>query len=339
VTRFWGDLVARIAGLQACMLSREQLSALARETGLEGFATRLEATGRLPVPVESPRDPCSLERAFRRAAAAPLAVVGRWIGPRHDVISLFYDDEDRRSIRALLRGAAAGVPAAVRIAGLVPTPALPQRALEELAGRPTIGDVAASLVAMSHPFGAIVRAEATRPKPDLLVMETSLRRYFAEHALRAAGRAPRGATGRRMLVQYVQRSIDLENAWVALQLNSVHDPAPAPFFVDGGRMLDRATFEAAVSADDAASSQRLIDQAFAGSPLAGVVSAGPEGSERALISMELAMARRQRWLDPVGIPRIVEFFMRLRGEARDLTTVLWHTSLGAPFDPAALVTP
>jgi vacuolar-type H+-ATPase subunit C/Vma6 len=331
--------VARCAGLQARLLTRGQLSRLAGEVGVEAFATQLEATGRLPVPVGSPRDTSSLERAFRRAAAAPLAVLARWAGARHDVTSLFYDDEDRRSIRALIRGAAAGVPAADRIAGLVPTPALPPRILELLAACPTVGDVAASLCAMSHPFGTIMRAEAARPRPDLLAIETALRRYYAERALRAARRAPSGATSRRMLIRYVQRGIDLENAWVALQLNAVRDSSAPSFFVDGGGMLDLATFEAMVSAADVASSQRLMEEAFAGSRLARVVAAGPDGAERETISIELAIAREQRWFDPVGLPRIVEFFMRLRGEARDLRTILWHTSLGAPLDPALLVTP
>jgi len=142
----WGDLNARARGLATHLASRPTLEQLAESPTLAALARDCVATGVLPAEPEQPA-PFAFELAFRRVAALQLKTLIRWMGPRTEALRFLLEDEDRRSLRALLRGAAAGVAAETRLAGLIPTPSLPERLLTELARQPRCRDAVALLVA------------------------------------------------------------------------------------------------------------------------------------------------------------------------------------------------
>ena len=141
----WEDLATRARGLATHLLGRADLDGLARAESLDALADVLRARGFLPA--GGPATPGALELAVRRMAGARLAVLAAWGHARNTLLAVVFEDEDRRSLRALLRGAVRAAPPEERLAGLIPTPGLPERALAELAGQPTPGAIAALLTA------------------------------------------------------------------------------------------------------------------------------------------------------------------------------------------------
>lgn len=249
----------------------------------------------------------------------------------------------------MVHGAAASAPAEERLAGLVPTPSLPERSLEELAAQPSIVAVASLLAALEHPFGSAMLADARLPHPDLLRLELLVNRAYAARALAAARRAPRRNRSRRDLLTFARVTIDLENAWTALQLAMV--PAGAPtqvdfdsLFVDGGRWLDRLTFRAVARTGSVAAA--VVRLARAGrttpSPLTTVFAGLADSRwEDAALRAELRRTRAAARRSPLGVAPVIAFFIRLRAEVRDLRFIIWRVALGAPpatFDQLVSVT-
>ena len=184
MTTRWEDLNARARGLGTHLLSGPQLNALAMAADIAALG---EALRRLGYPLEEgAASPGALELALRRMAAGRLHILARWCGPRVGVLAVWFEDEDRRSLRAMLRGAVQHAPADTRLAGLVPTPALPERALRELANQPTPAAVAALLTAWRNPYGSALLAAASVAQPDLFTLEILVNRTFAQRATRAA---------------------------------------------------------------------------------------------------------------------------------------------------------
>jgi vacuolar-type H+-ATPase subunit C/Vma6 len=282
-----------------------------------------------------------LEVAVRRVAARHLHVVTRWAGKRARYLAPLFLDEDRRSVRALIRGAAAGTSPHERLASLVPTAALPERALQELSRRPTVADVVALLVLWGHPFGAPLFGEARGPRPDLLRLDLLLNAEAARLAARAVRRAPLGNAARRDLRLWVQATVDLENACSALQLAAQRSSTdPAQFFVSGGRAIDRTTFARAAAATSAAAAAALLARALRGTALDSVLGAATRRPiEDAALVAELRRTRDAARKSPLGAAPIIAFFTRLRAEVRDLRFIIWRAALGAPpAAPDALVT-
>lgn len=318
----WVDVVARAKGLSTGLLSDRQLGELARCRDLAEVADRLTSWHVIPAGAEA--EARALELAIRRLAGARLRLVARWSGARVALLAPLFEDEDRRSIRAMLRGAAAGAPAEQRLAGLVPTPALPARALEALASRGDVAAVAAQLAAWSNPYGSVLLEEARRQQPDLFELEMELTRAWAGRARRVAPRC-----GRAMRV-FVSRIVDLENAWTAVLLaeqETSHHRASR--FVDGGTLLPRDAFVLAADARSAREAGAVLVRLLRPSPIAPALSPGPGAEERAL----RALIREQRdiaRLDPLGPAPIIELLLRSRGENLALRRIIWGITLGAP---------
>ena len=230
----WVDLVARVRGLSGHLLGRSQLVDIARSRDLIQVAASLDEAYGPASAIVAGSSADQLENAVRRAAARYVRTLTRWCGSRVRYLEPLFLDEDRRSVRAVLRGAAAGTSSAERLAGLVPTPALPERALEELASQATVYDVVALLLSLGHPLGAVLLEEAKRPHPDLLRLDLALNSEYAKRSVRAVRRAPAGDSVRRDLTQLVRDTIDLENASTALQLAAQRSSTAA------GRILHRA---------------------------------------------------------------------------------------------------
>ncbi|HVX89619.1 MAG TPA: V-type ATPase subunit [Gemmatimonadales bacterium] len=189
----WEDVNARARGLGTHLLDRGRLEALAAAPDLGALA---EALGRAGIAIGA-GDGATAEAGIRQWSAGILRTLQRWVGARSDALPLVFDDEDRRSIRALIRGAAAGVPAEARLLALLPTPALPAAALEALAALHTVEEVAALLAAWRHPFAGAAAA-AVGAEPDLLAFDRALADAARQRAERAARRS--GSRALRRLV-------------------------------------------------------------------------------------------------------------------------------------------
>jgi len=341
VTRGWEDVVARVRGLSTHLFGRVRLGELARMRDLSRLAAALDEAFGPAVGLTAGSSAEQLEIAVRRAAARHLRIIARWSGRRAAYLAPLLLDEDRRSVRALLRGASAGSPPPERVAALVPTPTLPESALDELARQPSVGRVVALLTAWGHPFGSPLLDEARRSQPDLLRLDVLLNTEYAIRSIAAVRRAPRGDEARHDLVALVRETIDLENASTAMQLAEHRSGTdPAVLFMPEGRWLDRATFLAAATAPDEDAGLATLGRAFRGTSLAPVLAAVPRKAfEDAALSTLLRRALRAARERPLGAAPVIAFFVRLRAEVRDLRFIIWRVALGAPPPPAdALLT-
>ena len=215
----WSDVVARARGLSGRLLGEQMLHSLAQSRDLTACSALLAGAGVIPAPLERAA-PMAIELGVRRNAAWSLRLIGRWAGARAPLLAPLFEDEDRRSIRSVLRGAASGSSAEFRLAGLIPTPALPERALMELSRRGDVAAVTAQLVVLDNPYGAALTEEASRQHPDLLRLEAALNRAFAARAHAA------GARGDAPMREFVGALLDVENLWTALALADTGGQAP-----------------------------------------------------------------------------------------------------------------
>jgi vacuolar-type H+-ATPase subunit C/Vma6 len=324
----WEDLATRARGLATHLLDRSAIAALAAAHELETLAAALRGH-EYPVP-EGPVTADDLELAVRRHAGHWLQILSRWAGSRHALLSVIFEDEDRRSIRALVRGAVQGAAADQRLAGLIPTSALPERALRELAVQPSAGTIAVLLTAWGNAYGAAILREAKATQPDLFAIESCINVTFARRALRAAR-----ASGSAFLVDYVRDSIDLENAITALVLAGADADSPGKrAFVEGGRRVSLAAFLAALAAGDAGAAGTRLAAAFRPTPLARAFERAASAAtiEDELLRARIALLHDAERQDPAGLASVLEFALRVRAEVSDVRRVIWGVVLGAPRD-------
>ncbi len=334
MTPVWDDLTARSRGLGTHLLSRGQLESLAHLPDLGALAGALRRHGVLVTAESEVPSYQALELAVRRWAASLLGVLARWAGPRADALPLVFDDEDRRSLRALTRGAVQHAPADERLAGLVPTPALPDRALRALAALPSIAQIAGLLSAWRHPFAPALAPFTQAVDADLFAVDVALDRAAAARATRAARRSHD-----RELRRLVAGQIDLRNVVTALILAGLDGDTDADdVFVPGGSRLGADAFRRAAGARDATIAANLLAPAFATTPWAAVIRRGGgnvAATERELRRRQLAalaaIVRRQ----PLGPVPVIWFALRLRAQVGDLHRIIWALALGVPHQTVA----
>jgi vacuolar-type H+-ATPase subunit C/Vma6 len=275
----------------------------------------------------------SLEKAVRRHAADQMGILGRWcMDDRRAALAVILEDEDRRSIQTILRGAQQGTATEVRMAGLIPTTSLPERALLTLAGQPTPTDVIRMLALWNHPLGVPLVAAASGPHPSLFEIEVELQRAFAR---RASARAHQGGS---QLVEYVEQVIDVMNTWSALLHFVERDPAIVDMtFVEGGRWLTRDVFHKLMALETRPQVEKRLAWELRQSPLASAF----RGEIEDLAQLEGTMLRAQiDWqnravrVDPSGAAPIIGFAIELRAEVVNLRRIIWGVALEAP---AALI--
>lgn len=314
-------LISRARGLSTHLLRREALESLADAPDLFTFARALSRTGRLEPLGEAP-DLSAIEQSVRRTAARHLRTLARWQEAAPGVLDVFFASQDRRSLRAFLRGALQGAPAEARLAGLVPTPSLPERALGELAREPTPKGVVLHLVLLHHPDATRLLPLVAKAQPELFALEAALLRGWAARALDAAKR------GDEVLHDYVTEAIDLGNAQDALLLSAgPRDVDAASCFVDGGRHFAKADFVKVAQAPS------LLRKALAGSPLEDVFPVGsddPAHVDRRFLSLTLERLGRVARALPLGTAPLLRFLLALEAQGRDLRTLAWGVVLGAP---------
>ena len=333
----WEDLDARARGLGGHLLTAAELRRLSRAPELQSLADEMRRLG-LPVGGETVSQPAELELAVRRWAAAALATLARWAGPRTATLAIVYEDEDRKSLRALLRGTLGGAPVDARLSGLIPTLSLSERALEELARQVSVSAAVTLLQVWGNPYGAALAAVARAAEPDPFAIDMALDRTFAARALAGARQ------GGPELVAFVRESVDLANAVTALVLAAAgRDVVPKEAFLPGGACVSIVTFEEAAAAAGPGVAGARLARAFAPSPLASAfrdLAADPDRLEDAILHQRVRTEQRRVRLSPLGPAPVLWFALRLRACVVDLQRVIWGAALAAPGVDleAALVT-
>lgn len=328
----WDDVNARARGLGTRLFSRGQLESLARAGGAAALTAGFR---RLGLPVSGEREaatPPELELAVRRWAAAALRTLARWAGPRVLALAVIYEEEERKSLRTIVRGAVRGAAAEARLSGLVPTPALPERALEELARQPTPAAVAALLSAWRNPYGAALAAAAGAGQPDPFALDLALDRTFVARALAASRRA--GGD----LLAYVRETIDLANALTALVLAVAgRDVVPKEVFLPGGERVSITVFEEAAALGEPGAVGMRLARGLAPSMMAEPfrhVTPDLTGLEEEVLRARIREVARLTRLSPLGPGPVLWFALRLRAQIVDLQRIIWGSALATP--PAAL---
>jgi vacuolar-type H+-ATPase subunit C/Vma6 len=331
MAQYLGDINTRARGLRTHLLQASDLERLARATSLLVLQRELSGLGYLRS--DTPATAMSLEKAIRRHAAGQMAILERWCtGDRRSTFAVIFEDEDRRSIQAILRGAQQGTATEARMAGLVPTTSLPERALLTLAGLPTPTDVIRMLALWNHPLGASLVAAASGPHPSLFEIEVELQRAFAR---RASAHAHLGGS---QLVEYVKQVVDVMNTWSALLHFVERDPAIVDMtFVDGGRWLTRDVFRKLMSLETRPQLEKRLAWELRNSALGSAFRHDIEDLaqlESAVLHAQIDWQNRAVRIDPSGAAPIIGFAIELRAEALNLRRIIWGVALRAP---AALI--
>jgi vacuolar-type H+-ATPase subunit C/Vma6 len=327
MAKYLGDINARARGLRTHLLPAADLERLARAAHLSALHRELSALGF--VRSDAPATPASLEKAVRHHAASQMKVLDRWCSDdRRAALAVIFEDEDRRSIQAILRGAAQGAASEARIAGLVPTASLPERALVALASQPTPADVVRMLVLWSHPFGLPLLEPASGAHPALFDMEVALQRAFAR---RASSRAHEGGA---QLVDYVGQVIDLMNAWSVLLHFVERDPSIVDLtFVEGGRWLTRTVSNKLMSLETRRDVEKRLAWELRNSPLASAFREDIDDFaelESAALRAQIIWQNRSVRIDPSGAAPVIGFAIELRAEVLNLRRIIWGVALRAP---------
>lgn len=306
-------IAARARGLATTVASADALAAIARANGPGELAAALARADLRADLRGGPVTGDSVERIASERAARDLAVLARW----SDAIAPLQLDEDRRSLRALVRGLTSGAPTTSRLLAAIPTAQLPARALAELAALATIEELALALARRRHPLAAALAG--ARSPVDPLDAELQLTRRFAGLA-HARDRALR---------TYLAQLIDAENAGAALLIAARGtgidlDRAFAP----GGALIGRGVF-AAAAADSLDAGRARLAAALAGTPLAAALfQPAPAALEDAALAWQLATQARLRRSDPLGLAPAIHVVLRRRDEARHLRRAAWRVAMG-----------
>lgn len=331
---------ARARGLGRRLFRRAELEQLAGAPDLPTLVRRLGGSPLLAQPIEEPATAARIEHAVRQTAARHLALLAKWEGAK-PALTVFYAAQDRRALRAMLRGAIQGAPSDARLAGLLPTPQLPERALVLLAHQPSPGKIASHLVVLRHPYAQRLSPVCAAAHPALLDLELALVRAFAD-SIGAAARA-----GDANLVAFARERVDVCNMQMALLFAAgpfgARDVDGGTCFVEGGRWLTRRDFALVCAEETRAGAAARLARALAGSPLSslGPSASDPARLEHTALVGALARQRAAARLDPVGSAPLLVFLLRLEAQSLDLLRVAWGAALGAPAELVRpeLVTP
>ena len=321
-------LVARARGVRGHLLARDTLETLAEADDLGAFIRGLSGLGAAVDPIGEPPNVFAVERAVRRTANRHLRTLRRWQERTRGVLDVFAADQDRRSLRALLRGAAQGAPAVARLEGLLPTPLLPQLALTALAHQASPADVVRQLLLLAHPDAPRLLPLVQTSQPDLLALEVALLFGFAERAVRVADGAD------ETLREFVSTLIDIGNAQNALLMSGGPlDIDPADTFVHGGRWLPANAFVSAATAGAQPQGLTTLATALALSPLASLLPVVPSDVahlDRAFLAAALERLTRAARLDPLGTAPLLRVLLLIEAQSRDLRALAWGAALGTP---------
>jgi vacuolar-type H+-ATPase subunit C/Vma6 len=319
-------LVARARGLATHLFSRSVLISALEAPDLDALTRRLEERG-MPL-VSRPVTVAELELAARRWAARELARLARWVPGDTALAEAIFGDEDRRSVRAMIRGAASGAPPEKRLAGLIPTPRLPERLLGELARQSSAAHVASLLVAWGHPLGSPLLEATGGTEPDLAAVERALLRGAVD-ALRA--RAMRWGSGLRT---WTREAIDLANARTVVGIAARDDEPQLEHVLLEGGGIPVAAFGPAVASESRADAARLVADLLPPGPLAAAFrdhASSLSLLDDALLAARVGAHRHAVRLDPLGPEPVLLYALRLRAQVMLIRQAIWRLSLGIPL--------
>jgi vacuolar-type H+-ATPase subunit C/Vma6 len=330
-------LVARAKGLAQHLVPRETLETLAEADDFGAVVRGLSRLGRAIDPIGDPFDVFAVERAIGRTANRHLRTLYRWQERTAGVLDIVAAHQDRRSVRALLRGAWQAAPPEQRLEGLFPTSSLPRAALSQLARQASPVDVARQLALFGHPDARRLLPLIRTTRPDLLVLESALLAGFAERARHAAARAD------ETVREFVSVLIDAGNVQQAIVLAGDRDVDPADLFVHGGRWLSLETFVSAARGSQQHASTTLAT-ALARSPLASclpVVPGDVATLDRAFLAAMLKRLGYLSRIDPLSHAPLLRILLLIDAQTRDVQTLAWGAALGTPASlrKQQLVTP
>ncbi|HUP05605.1 MAG TPA: V-type ATPase subunit [Caldimonas sp.] len=324
----YATLDARALGLATHLCTRDELERWAALPDVSSLARAMETAGRLAVPLPPATRAADIDQAQRRTVASFVAQLERWAGPRNPVLDAFHAEQDRRSLRALMRGVVEGAAAEARLAGLLPTPSLTLPVLEELARAHSPREIATRLFVLGDVHAQVLVALTAQLPVDLLEVELALARVLAERWRQAARR------GDAALRERLLAGIDLANAQAALELaGPAHDFDALPLFIAGGQALDRKTFIAAATAKSRDAASAELARALPGTALVAWVrdaSGNPASLEAAELSDRLSALQRRRRTDPLGSAPVQWFLARLAAQSVDIRRLCWGLALGVP---------
>ena len=322
----YDDVAARARGLATHLLGPADWRALSDAADLPTLAARL-GQARESLHLRGPATAAGLERAVQRRAGQRLALLGRWCAHRQELLDVIFGDEDRRSLRALVRGAAAAAPAEDRLAGTLPTPALPLRALEMLAAQPSIAAMATLLVVWRHPAASALEGAPRRGPADLLLLEVALTREFAGRAVAAARH------GDALLRFYVHTLLDRENALTALALaDAPAEIGLSALFVEGGS-ISLVALERVARARPRLAALQEAQGAFRDTVLKDAFTeVEPSRLEEHLAQVHRQQVHRASRAEPLGSAPVLDYALRLREEVQHFQRLAWALVLEAPID-------
>lgn len=330
MTARWEDVNARCRGLATHLLGPADFAAVEA-------APEWRALPRLLQPWlgggEPPATPRELDAALLRRYGAALGVVERWLGPRRQLLRVVWEDEERRTLRGLLRGAAEGASVERRLEGAVPTARLPRRLLLRLAAAHTTADALALAAGAGLPLAtAAGRIKVGPGAAGLLELEVALGRAWATRAV--AG----GKGGGRALRNWIGEAIDAENL-MALSI-AVSWAGELPFaeaWLPGGRSLGEKRFREVAGAADDTAREELLQKVFRRGPFRSALdaAAGPAELERRILEGRTAAAGVAARREPLQPWPTCWFLLRLRLELQRLRRASWALAFGTGGAPAA----
>ena len=335
MTAGWEDVVARVRGLASRRLGRDAIERLAMSRDLDGFVKQLDSTVYASAASLTPLQPERIERETRRIAGDRVTIIATWCGDRAELLAPRFEDEDRRSLRAIVRSIAAHTPAQQCAAGLLPTPALPVAALDELSRRERLRDVAATLTAWGNPYGSAMMPEALRDTPDLFALQLAIDQAYASRAVPIAERA--GAP----MLWYVHMLIDAENARAALAVaDRAVEHEVRSMFIEGGELVPLELFTDLATREPNDARSKLA-RVFGGTVLAPVVNGSGDERYGATLTAMLRHLRRVTRVEPLSLSVVLHYVLELRAELQDLARIIWGIALQVPRRRlvARLVTP
>lgn len=320
-------LVARAKALSRRLVPRDALERLAEASDLTAYARGLTRLGAALDPLGESPDLLAIERAVERTASRYVLTLQRWQARSPGVLDVFHADRERRSLRTLLRGAIQGASIEARIAGLLPTPSLPLRALTELAHEGSPAALVRQLTLFRHPDGVRLMPLVQSARPDLIAIEVALLEGYAERVTRAA------ATGDATLREFVAERIDLINAHNALLMaGGPSEIDAAGCFVKGGRWLTRPAFVSTATAESRPAGVAYLNTVLTRSPLASLVAVSIDvaAMDRLFLAATLKKLLRKSRMAPLGSAPLIRVLLRIEAQSHDLRALAWGARLNIP---------
>lgn len=304
-------IAARARGLTTTIASVDVLASIDRARDPDDLAAAL---ARLDLHIAGPVTADAIDRIASGRISHDLVVLARW----SDAIAPLELDEDRRSLRVLVRGIASGAPTTSRLWATIPTAHLPAPALAALAALPAIEQLAPALARLHHPLASALGG--ARSPVDPLELELRLMHRFAELA----------RSDDRALRTHFAQLIDAENAGAALLLAARGGGIDVDrAFVPGGSRIDRDLF-AAASAGSLDALRARLATALVGTPLAAALfQPAPAALEDAALTWQLQTQAHMRRIDPLGLAPAIHAVLLRRNEARHLRRAAWRVAMGA----------